>query len=641
MPKPTSKSRQELRSRFVRNAIPTEADFADLIAASLNQADDGVLKLPDQPLGLVRQKPDQPLLRFFADPAAEGSVWQVQLGAGDKPGFGLAAADGKLALFVDGATGNVGIGTANPGNKLTIQGVFNQYRDPESGIAHGGLLALKGNAPQIDFIDTEHGDWAIHVNEGRMYFIREPWEHQDLVLDGRGNIGIGSSVPQAKLNIRELTGTPATALKGTLLLDHEDAGGASSIVFSSKVNRGSDYAFIEYRDRNAALPLDPNVPHRGEASLLTIGVQNDAEDHIALMPSGNVGVGTTTPTCKLDVNGDSYISGCLGIRAGSEIFFSGHGQIRSLDDSHRILFRKDENKMELREKGDIVFSSGSAEGQETSKMVIHGSGNVGIGSTKPEFKLDVNGTVRLGGFTTEEKDEWPNIVWCRDLAKGWDEGLYKHGKHYGFFGRAGFGVHIHESRSFELFSTNARPLLGVEGGTGNTSIRGNVKVNGCITPSAGNSESTGILFPKDPGGGTSDAAWIRYYVRSNESCTLEIGIANDNDDQLFLNASGGVRCSGTLTQLSDINVKTNISQLPNPLEDLLKLNGVSYAWKRSLSDEPTCLGLIAQEVAEVFPQLVESDHDGFLHLNYLGFIPILIESIKAQQKQLLQIQAAL
>jgi hypothetical protein len=80
---PTSKSRQELRSRFVRNAIPTEADFAELIAASLNQADDGVLKLPDQPLGLVRQKPEQPVLRFFADPAAVGSVWQVQLGAGD------------------------------------------------------------------------------------------------------------------------------------------------------------------------------------------------------------------------------------------------------------------------------------------------------------------------------------------------------------------------------------------------------------------------------------------------------------------------------------------------------------------------------------------------------------------------------
>jgi hypothetical protein len=743
MPKPTSKSRQELRSRFVRNAIPTEADFADLIAASLNQADDGVLKLPDQPLGLVRQKPDQPVLRFFADPAAEGSAWQLQLGAGDKPGFGLAAADGKLALFVDGATGNVGIGTTTPGFKLDVNGSVRLggftteekeewpnvvwCRDTGKGwdeglIKHGKEKGFFGRA-----------GFGVHIHESRSFeMFSSGWQtlfgveggtgntsirgqttilsssnpirfsskwssfpddkthgaeicndtdyHKTLMIVGNksasdtkgprrvsiwdtlevngtlriqnpvgwgkdgnlalfvdgvtGKVGMGTSGPASKLNIVEPMGTAASANSGTLLLDHEDDGGASSIVFRSKGNRGSDHAYLEFRDKN---PLINN----GEAALLTIGMQNENNDHIALMPSGNVGVGTTTPTCKLDVNGDSYISGCLGIRAGSEIFFSGHGQIRSLDDSHRILFRKDENKMELREKGDIVFSSGSAEGQETSKMVIHGSGNVGIGSTKPEFKLDVNGTVRLGGFTTEEKDEWPNIVWCRDLAKGWDEGLYKHGKHYGFFGRAGFGVHIHESRSFELFSTNARPLLGVEGGTGNTSIRGNVKVNGCITPSAGNSESTGILFPKDPGGGTGDAAWIRYYVRSNESCTLEIGIANDNDDQLFLNASGGVRCSGTLTQLSDINVKTNISQLPNPLEDLLKLNGVSYAWKRSLSDEPTCLGLIAQEVAEVFPQLVESDHDGFLHLNYLGFIPILIESIKAQQKQLLQIQAAL
>jgi hypothetical protein len=375
------------------------------------------------------------------------------LGSGDKPSFSLAAADGKPALFVDGATGNVGIGidslaaklhinhanqspsggalilgptdqsnlrlgynqgyswiqshgskplsinsignnvgigTDSPGNKLTIQGNLNESKDPGSGITYGGLVALKGNAPQIDFIDndTNHGDWAIHVNDGRMYFIREPWEHEDLVLDGKGNIGIGSSGPQAKLNIREITGTPATALKGTLLLDHEDAGGASSIVFSSRVNRGSDFAFIEYRDRNEALQLDPNVPYREEASLLTIGVHNDAEDHIALMPSGNVGIGTTTPG----------------------------------------------------------------------------------------FKLDVNGSVRLGGFTTDENEEWPNVVWCRDGVKNWDEGLIKHGKERGFFGRAGFGVHLHESRSFELFSTGLMALLGVEGGTGNTSIRGQTTI---------------------------------------------------------------------------------------------------------------------------------------------------------------------
>jgi hypothetical protein len=308
MPKPTSKSRQELRSRFVHNAIPNEKDFADLIAASLNQADDGVLKLPDQPLGLVRQKPDQPVLRFYADPAAEGSAWQLQLGSGDKPGFGLAAADGKLALFVDGATGNVGIGTAAAGSRLTIQGDLNATTDPESRLKYGGMLGIKSFAPQIDFIDTDRGNqWAIHVNESRMYFVREPWENDDLVLDGKGNIGMGCIDPQGKLNIRERIGTPASALKGTLLLDHEDAaGGASSIVFRSRVNRGSDYAFIEFRDKN---PLINDY----EAALLTIGVRDDNNGHIALMPSGNVGVGTTTPSAKLQITGNVCITSTEGI----------------------------------------------------------------------------------------------------------------------------------------------------------------------------------------------------------------------------------------------------------------------------------------------------------------------------------------
>jgi len=727
MPKPTSKSRQELRSRFVRNAIPTETDFADLIAASLNQADDGVLKLPDQPLGLVRQKPDQPVLRFFADPAAEGSAWQLQLGAGDKPGFGLAAADGKLALFVDGATGNVGIGTdslaaklhiahanqepnggalilgpisqsnlrlgynqgyswiqshggkplsingignnvgigtVNPGNKLTVQGNFNESKDPEGGIANGGLLALKGNAPQIDFIDTEHGDWSIHVNEGRMYFIREPWEHQDLVLDGRGNIGIGSSVPQAKLNIREITGTPATALKGTLLLDHEDAGGASSIVFSSRVNRGSDYAFIEYRDRNAALPLDPNVPHRGEASLLTIGVQNDAEDHIALMPSGNVGIGTTAPTCKLDVNGNAYISGSLGIREGCEIMFSDGGQIRSKDDCHRILFRRIDSKMELREYGDIVFSSGSTEGQETSRMVIHGSGNVGIGSTKPGFKLDVNGTVRLGGFTTEDKDEWPNIVWCRNIDKGWDEGLIKHGKSNGFFGRAGFGVHIHESRSFELISTGWRPLLGVEGGSGNTSIRGQTNILTGTNPIRFSSvwtafpddktngaeicnDTTGyktlmIVGNQSNGGGRRVSIWDILEVGgsfqiNNNGNTFKINTVGNKVEFFLAKSTHGdnrtISWDGdnNWDAPSDEKLKTNINIETGILPRLLQIDVKSFQWKDEPESKQKQLGFIAQDVRQAFPDLVKEKPFGdqsLLSLNYTNFGILAVGAIK-------------
>jgi hypothetical protein len=593
-----------------------------------------------------------------------GPISQSNLRLGYNQGYSWIQSHGGKPLSINGIGNNVGIGTVNPGNKLTVQGNFNESKDPEGGIANGGLLALKGNAPQIDFIDTEHGDWSIHVNEGRMYFIREPWEHQDLVLDGRGNIGIGSSVPQAKLNIREITGTPATALKGTLLLDHEDAGGASSIVFSSRENRGSDYAFIEYRDRNAALPLDPNVPHRGEASLLTIGVQNDAEDHIALMPSGNVGIGTTTPTCKLDVNGNAYISGSLGIRAGSEIFFSGYGQIRSLDDSHRILFRKEENKMELREKGDIVFSSGSTEGQETSRMVIHGSGNVGIGSTKPEFKLDVNGTVRLGGFTTEEKDEWPNIVWCRDLDKGWDEGLIKHGKSNGFFGRAGFGVHIHKSRSFEIFSSGWSSLLGIEGESGNTSIRGQTdilkgsnpirfsskwtrfpddKTNGAeICNDTDYHKTLMIVGNKSNGGGRRVGIWDILEVGgsfqvNNNGNTFKIDTLADRAIFTLAKAFHGpgrqISWDGdnNWDQYSDETLKTNISIETGILPRLLQIDVKSFQWKDDLESKKKQLGFIAQDVRSAFPDLVKEKPFGdqsLMSLNYTNFGILAVGAIK-------------
>jgi len=325
MPNPTTKSRQELRSRFVRNAIPTEADFADLIGASLNLADDGLRKLPNEPLGLVRQKADQPLLRFFADPTAEGSVWQMSLsglqGAG---GLGFTNQSGMSVLQLE-ATGNVGIGTALPEHKLTVEATFTQgVKASYSRLTSKGALAIKGNAPQLDFLDTSNGaddrDWAIHANDGRLYFIHSPWDFQSLVIDaksGTAKVGIGTHVVESKLHLVEAAGTLASATKGSFIIDHLDSGGASSIVFRSKVNRGSDFAYMEYRDNN------PNLSS-AEAGLLTIGIQNDDDDHIALMPSGNVGINTTTPGYRLHVIGTAGVSGQVDLVTGSNpIRFSG------------------------------------------------------------------------------------------------------------------------------------------------------------------------------------------------------------------------------------------------------------------------------------------------------------------------------
>jgi hypothetical protein len=73
------------------------------------------------------------------------------------------------------------------------------------------------------------------------------------------------------------------------------------------------------------------------------------------------------------------------------------------------------------------------------------------------------------------------------------------------------------------------------------SVNGKLQVtNGAIVPSVGNTETSGIMFPKDPAGGSGDAAWIRYYPRTGEATTLEIGTSNDPDDHIALMASGNV-----------------------------------------------------------------------------------------------------
>ncbi|MGI8965110.1 MAG: RCC1 domain-containing protein, partial [Limisphaerales bacterium] len=73
--------------------------------------------------------------------------------------------------------------------------------------------------------------------------------------------------------------------------------------------------------------------------------------------------------------------------------------IRSGDNNHRILLRNSENKMELREYGDLIFSPGATSGAETAKVVMLASGNVGIGTASPSTRLDVAGAITATSAT--------------------------------------------------------------------------------------------------------------------------------------------------------------------------------------------------------------------------------------------------
>ena len=88
---------------------------------------------------------------------------------------------------------------------------------------------------------------------------------------------------------------------------------------------------------------------------------------------------------------------------------------------------------------------------------------------------------------------------------------------------------------------------------------------------------------------------------------------------------------------SDKRLKTNIKPVDDSLNKIIKLNGVSFEWKDGYDDRvenKTNLGIIAQDVQEVIPEIVKERKDGYLAVQYDQLVPVLIEAVKDQQKQI-------
>ncbi|WP_420316601.1 tail fiber domain-containing protein [Ekhidna sp.] len=90
---------------------------------------------------------------------------------------------------------------------------------------------------------------------------------------------------------------------------------------------------------------------------------------------------------------------------------------------------------------------------------------------------------------------------------------------------------------------------------------------------------------------------------------------------ILQSTSGGV-------QTSDGRLKKNIQNLNNPLENTLKMRGVSYQWKDASKSQANQIGVIAQEVEAIYPEFVHTNDKGMKAVNYAQMTAVLIEAIK-------------
>lgn len=103
---------------------------------------------------------------------------------------------------------------------------------------------------------------------------------------------------------------------------------------------------------------------------------------------------------------------------------------------------------------------------------------------------------------------------------------------------------------------------------------------------------------------------------------------NGSISSLYIQYGGGALYLKNTWYSSDLSLKENVNTLGNSLYKISKLRGVSFEWVDKSKDEKQHMGLIAQEVEKVFPELVETDDDGNKAVAYIDLIAPIIEAVK-------------
>ena len=124
------------------------------------------------------------------------------------------------------------------------------------------------------------------------------------------------------------------------------------------------------------------------------------------------------------------------------------------------------------------------------------------------------------------------------------------------------------------------------------------------------------------------------FSTSNTAFVIGNGTASNAKSDAFkvmfngdTTVSNDLTVNGDVVISSDARLKSNIVSLGSTLSKLLQIDGKSYEMKGKQK-----IGVLAQEIQEVFPELVSEDDNEMLAVNYQGLVPVLINALKEQDK---------
>jgi len=502
-----------------------------------------------------------------------------------------------------------------------------------------------------------------------------------LRINSSSNVGIGTDNPDRKLHVKSTSSsvvkfeTSSSSYAGVELKNISGVANGSAAGYLYGYNSSQFLGGIKFvkKDSNSGqIVLRQQV--------------NSTNTDVVTISDGNVGIGASTnvsePVSRLNVRAaTNHTTGSdredlVTFHQGISAWQVGRGAgIRWVGDVSRTMAGISAYVFGVEQTG-LAFETGGATStgnlNPTTRMVIDHNGNVGIGTASPDYTLVVGNnstyhtikvqginanlaaTVKFkhhgGGGRTGIDPEW-------NISRGSDQTSFNTGVTSGnalvgglaFWNNTIGGSNVDAMR----LKDNGDAIFGYDVGIGTSTPSAKLHLRDTTSDTI-NAATSVAKFDGSGGDGLAFgnmqsspySSWIQagyladgYNPAFNNGYPISlnpvggnvgIGITNPSEK---LHVSGNILATGTVNASSDISLKDNITPIPNAIDKVLQIRGVTFN-RNDIEDNPRQAGIIAQEVEKVLPEVVSEDKDGIKSVAYGNMVGLLIEAIKEQQEQI-------
>jgi hypothetical protein len=310
----------------------------------------------------------------------------------------------------------------------------------------------------------------------------------------------------------------------------------------------------------------------------------------------NIGIGTASPAVKLDVTKSTgsgyvaYLTSGVNVSGSDNVLFIGG-------------YDENSGSSLLNIQTNVITPNGSSFRQ---RFLVRGDGNVGIGTTAPASKLEINGNgelLRFDGSNGQDRSMYFRNVGSANTAKVFTDGT--------------LALETNAVTPITFATQSSERMRVTSGGQ---------LVVGSTVSHGGNIESVSGYFRAYDGASSQGTGYVASDGAGNE---WHFGRNTSNGYYYVVRQTGTGMYMNTNSWVatSDLRAKENISPIENSLLKIIALNPVRFTFKKDGMED---VGFIAQEMYEHIPDVVDKpkDEEEMMGIAKEKLIPYLVKAIQ-------------